>query len=109
MKNATLNTSVVWTVTPKKELSPQQIYNRLVKIADAEREKKALDEKIQSLRAEIIGGADALDISDKRFSVKYTPVLTSRIDTKRLKAEKPEVFAEYSKESASARFSYTLK
>ena len=109
MKATTNNAAIVWTVAPSKALTTRQVYNRVLKIAELEKQKKELDEKIKSLRAEIIGDADALDISDARFSVKYTPVLTSRLDTKRLKTDHPDIYAQYEKETASTRFSYTLK
>ena len=102
--------AILWYTAPeKKALTERQILNRLRKIADAEKQKKALEDYIASLKIELIGDADAVAIDAEKFSLKYTPVETSRIDSKRLKTERPDVYADYLTASKSHRFSYKLK
>lgn len=95
--------------TPKKELTERQTLNRLHKIADAELRKKEAEKEIEAIRAEIIGEAENLSIDNELYKISYTAVTSSRIDTKRLKEEKPKIYADYLKESCSMRFTYTIR
>ena len=103
--------AVIWTVEPDvyTGLTERQILNRLKKIAEAERRKKELEKEIETLRAEIIGDAEMLARETADFIVRYTPVTTERIDTKRFKEDHPALAAAYTKGTTSMRFSYKLK
>lgn len=100
--------AVVWTMQPEG-LTERQILNRLHKLADAERRKKAAEKEMETLRAEILQGADSLDIDADAFAVKYQAVTSSRIDTKRLKAERPDIYAEYTTQTTANRFTYKIR
>ena len=101
--------ALVWTETVTEGLTDRQILNRLKKLQDAEQRKKDAEREIEALRAEIIGDAERLDINADAFAVKYTLVTSARIDSKRLKEERPDIYAEYTKEITSARFTYKIK
>lgn len=78
-------------------------------------ELKAIEAKIKALQAE----ADAIKDEFKAemgsdelrevggFKVHYTIVITNRLDSKRIKAEIPEIYKKYIKEDIQRRFSIT--
>lgn len=63
-----------------------------------ERERKAIEQQIQIAMAE-----NELAVED-RYRISWSNVYTKRLDSKRLKEERPEIYQEYIKESASRRF-----
>lgn len=90
-------------------LTARQVLNRLQKIAAAEQRKREAEAEIKALRAEIVAGADAISIEEPRFVVRYTPVVSSRVDSARLKKLYPDVYADCVAPSTSYRFTYTLR
>lgn len=78
-------------------------------------ELKAIEAQIKALQAE----ADAIKDEMKSemgndelrevggFKVHYTIVITNRLDSKRIKAEAPEIYKKYTKEDIQRRFSIT--
>ena len=65
-----------------------------------EKEKNIIDQKIQLQ----LGQSDAVYATAGKYRISWTPTVTSRIDTARLKTEKPELYKQYLHESHSRRF-----
>lgn len=63
-----------------------------------EREKNAIDQKIK------LQMQDAAYATTEAFRVSWTSYESSRLDSKRLKAEQPEIYQKYSKSTQSRRF-----
>lgn len=79
-----------WRLERRQELSD--------KIKALEQEQKKIDQEIK-----LYMGEHELAYSD-RYQVSWATVNTSRLDTARLKAERPEVYQEFLKSSGSRRF-----
>lgn len=67
-------------------------------IAELETEQKAIEQEVKLLMKE-----NELVVSGK-YHVSWSSVDTARLDTKRLRQEKPEVYQDYTKISSSRRF-----
>lgn len=65
-----------------------------------EKEKKIIEQKIQLQ----LGKSDAVYAEAGQYRIAWTPTITNRIDTARLKEEKPEIYQSYLKESYGKRF-----
>lgn len=68
------------------------------RIEELTEEKKAIENKIKGYMAEVETGF----VQDRKITWKTTK--SKQLDTKRLQKEKPEIYAEYVKESTSRRF-----
>lgn len=89
-------------------MTERQITSRIRKIKALEARKAELDNQITKAKAEITAdmmmrGVDAQEAGG--FMVRFTRVLTNRLDGKLLKAELPEIAAKYTKQTESYRFS----
>ncbi len=69
----------------------------LDQIAELEREQKQIEQEVKLYMQD-----NELAASD-RYRVSWTNVDTSRLDTKRLKAEKPEIYQDFAKVTSSRR------
>lgn len=88
----------------------RQIDNRIKKIEELEAQKKALEEQISSLKAEVQEEmADQESIETAHYLVRWTKVTSERFDSKRFKNNHAELFSEYVKSIESRRFSYSAK
>lgn len=66
---------------------------------------KKLDTEKNQIEQELkLYMGDAERAENEQYQITWKNVITNRIDTKLLKAEQPEVFAKYQKESLSRRF-----
>ena len=70
----------------------------LAKIKELETEQKKIDQEIKLFMQ------DNERAKSGKYLVCWSNVESTRIDTKKIKAEKPEIYAEYSKPSSSRRF-----
>ena len=92
-------------------MTNRQLDNRVKKLQDLEAQIKALEEQADTLRDEI-----KADLTDKgedehstgAFIIRWKEIISSRLDSKALKAALPDVFSAYSKESSSRRFTVTV-
>lgn len=89
-------------MTKKDLLAAVQTYNEykeILKEAEAEMAKAeaALKKEMEKK------GVDSLDVGD--FKVRWTPVISSRFDSKGFKAAEPDLYKEWTKEVESRRFS----
>lgn len=73
-----------------------------------ETEIKALQNKADAIKDEIkaeMGNVEHVKVGG--FTVNYTIVISTTLDSKKLKAEMPTLWNEYSKEGITRRFSIT--
>ena len=69
---------------------------------------KELEEQADALKQQMIEGMAAMNtdtIITDMFTVRYTTYTSSRVDTKALAAELPDVAARYTKTTEARRFS----
>ena len=91
-------------------MTNRQLDNRVKKLQDLEAQIKALEEQADAIRDEI-----KADLTEKgedehntgAFLIRWKEIISKRLDSKALKAALPDVFATYSKESSSRRFTVT--
>lgn len=89
-------------------MTERQITSRIRKIRTLEEKKVSIDEQISRAKAEITADMMLRDVDSLEaggFLVRFTRVLTNRLDSKALKAELPEIAAKYMRQSESYRFS----
>ena len=98
-----LNTATI--VNFPSRLTDRQVENRIAQYAQLDAQIKELKKQADALKAEIIDNINGA-FAGKRYTAKYTEYTSPRIDSTRLKAERPDVYAEYIKETISSKFTY---
>lgn len=89
-------------------MSERQITNRLKKLKELEQEKAELEKEIATLKGDIQAQMnDQEEMRVGNFIVRWTTVISNRIDTKALKKAFPTICSDYTKESQSRRFAVT--
>ncbi len=68
------------------------------KIKELEAEQKRIEQEVKMVMA------DSELASSERFTVTWSNVESTRLDTKRIREEKPEIYSQYSKTCVSRRF-----
>lgn len=89
-------------------MTDRQIDNRITQLLNLDAEIKELEEKAEDLRLALKCELELRDEEEHdtgRFLIRWKNIISSRLDTKRLKNERPELFAAYSVQSSSRRFS----
>lgn len=92
-------------------MTNRMINNRVSKLFELEAAKRELETKIDAIKQELKDNLEALgvdDIDTGKFIVRYTPVVSTRLDTARFKADNLKLFNLYSVESSYRRFSYSV-
>jgi Phage-related protein, predicted endonuclease len=86
-------------------MSTQQLTTIITEMKEYERMAEELQETIDGLKDQIkIYMGDQEEIVAGQYKVRYKTVVSSRLDSKALKTELPEIAARYSKESTCRRF-----
>ena len=86
-------------------MTERQIINRAKKIKALEEQKKAIEQQIDSLKAEIqeeMKDQEVLEAGD--YTIRWTTVNSERFDSKAFKAAHKELFSEYVKTITTRRF-----
>ena len=88
-------------------MTNKQLDNRVKKLQSIEAQMKDLEVQAEAIRAEIKAdleskGEDEHDTGS--FIIRWKEIISRRLDGKALKAALPDVFATYSQESISRRF-----
>lgn len=81
---------------------------RITELKNIEREIKALQAQADAIKDEIkaeMGNDEHREVGG--FTVNYTIVISTTLDSKKLKAEMPTLWDKYSKEGITRRFSIT--
>ncbi len=91
-------------------MTERQIENRIKKIEELEAQKKAIEEQISSLKAEVQEQMqDTETMETAHYTIRWTKVTSERFDSKSFKSKHAELFSEYVKSVESRRFSYTTR
>lgn len=91
-------------------MTERQIENRIKKIEELEAQKKAIEEQISSLKAEVQEQMqDTETMETTHYTIRWTKVTSERFDSKSFKSKHAELFSEYVKSIESRRFSYTTR
>lgn len=91
-------------------MTERQIENRIKKIEELEAQKKAIEEQISSLKAEVQEQMqDTETMETAHYTIRWTKVTSERFDSKSFKSKHAELFSEYVKSIESRRFSYTTR
>ena len=88
-------------------MTNKQLDNRVKKLRAIEAQQKELEVQAEAIRAELKAdlesrGEDEHDTGS--FVIRWKEIISRRLDSKALKAALPDVFAAYSRESTSRRF-----
>ena len=81
---------------------------KIMELKNIERQIKALQADADAIKEEMkaeMGNEEHLEVGG--FTVNYTIVISTTLDSKKLKAEMPSLWDKYSKEGISRRFSIT--
>ena len=79
---------------------------RITELKNIEKQIKALEAEANAIKEEMkaeMGSTEHLEVGG--FTVNYTIVISTRLDSKKLKAEMPSLWDKYSKEDITRRFS----
>ncbi len=88
-------------------MGERALENRVRKLLEIEDQKKALEEQADALREEIKKDLERKGIDELKtpnFIIRWKEVISSRLDSKALKAALPDVYSLYAKASVSRRF-----
>ena len=81
---------------------------KIMELKNIERQIKALQAEADAIKDEIkseMGNEEHVEVGG--FTVNYTIVINTTLDSKKLKAEMPNLWDKYSKEGITRRFSIT--
>lgn len=91
-------------------MTERQIENRIKKIEELEAQKKALEEQISSLKAEVQEQMQDIETMETaHYTIRWTRVTSERFDSKSFKSKHAELFSEFVKSVESRRFSYSTR
>ena len=88
-------------------MTDRQLNNRITKLQGIEAQMKELEAQAQAIRAELKADLESKGEDEHNtgsFIIRWKEIISSRLDGKALKAALPDVFATYSRESISRRF-----
>lgn len=88
-------------------MTEKMIENRVKKLQELEAQIKALEAAADAVREEIkadmsVRGLD--ELKTKNYTIRWREVISSRIDSKALKAELPAVYGRFCKATTCRRF-----
>lgn len=89
-------------------MTERQIENRIKKLQTIEARQKELEAQAEVIRSELKTdleekGQDEFQTKNG-FIVRWKEIISNRLDGKALKAALPEIYAQYTRQSASRRF-----
>ena len=88
-------------------MTERQIENRVKKQKEIERQRKALEEQEKALKAEIKADMESKGLEEmktKNFIIRWKEIISNTLDSKALKATFPDICEQFTKQSASKRF-----
>lgn len=88
-------------------MTERMIENRIKKLQEIERQQKALEEQAEAIKAELKADLDEKgtdELKTKNFLIRWKEIVSNRLDGKALKAALPEIYAQYTRQSTSRRF-----
>ena len=92
-------------------MTKEQMRNRAAALQTLKGQVAALQEQIDLIEQDIkleMMATDASVIDDDEFRFRYTDYISKGLDQKRLKEERPEIYAEYITDRNCKRFTFTV-
>ena len=89
-------------------MTDKQINNRVAKLQALNAQIKQLEDQASKLRDELTAELEARgteEVNTDSFIVRWTKTIRNTIDSKRLKADLPAIYASYLRATESRRFS----
>ena len=89
-------------------MSERMLLNRIKKYKDLEAQKTAIEKEMEALKTDLLADMQEKGLEEQKagnWVIRWTKVLTNRLDSKALKAELPELAARFSRQTESRRFS----
>lgn len=89
-------------------MSERMLLNRIKKYKDLEAQRTAIEKEMEALKADLLADMQEKGLEEQKagnWVIRWTKVLTNRLDSKALKAELPELAARFTKQTESRRFS----
>lgn len=88
-------------------MTERMIESRIKKLQAIEARQKELEQKAEAIRAELKADLEQKGLEElqtKNFVVRWKEIISSRLDSKALKAALPEIYAQYCRQASSRRF-----
>ena len=88
-------------------MGERAVLNRVKKYKELEEQKKVLEEQMEALKNEIKADMESKGVEETyagNFIIRFVTVVSSRLDTKALKAENEALYKQYLRQSESKRF-----
>ncbi len=92
-------------------MTNRMINNRINKLFDLEAKKRELETQIDALKTELqqdMLSKDVDSVDTGKFIVRWTEVMSNKLDTKKFKADHADMFDLYSVPVNYRRFSYSV-
>lgn len=88
-------------------MTERQIENRVKKLKAIEKQKKDLEAQEKALKEEIKRDMESKGLEElktKNFIIRWKEIISNTLDSKALKATFPDICEQFTKQSASKRF-----
>lgn len=88
-------------------MTERQIENRVRKLKELESQRKVLEEQEKALKAEIkkdMKSKGLEEMKTKNFVIRWKEIISNSLDSKALRASFPDICEQFTKQSASKRF-----
>ena len=88
-------------------MTERMIENRVKKLQELEAQQKELEAQAEAIRAELKADLEDKGVDElktRNFLIRWKEIISSRLDSKALKAALPDVYGQYSKATTSRRF-----
>lgn len=88
-------------------MTERQIENRVRKLKELESQRKVLEEQKKALKAEIKKDMESKGLEEmktKNFVIRWKEIISYSLDSKALRASFPDICEQFTKQSASKRF-----
>ena len=89
--------------TLKTNSYESKVINSLRKLRDTQKELKKQEELLKTEVLDILKNKNVSELITSKYKVFLEEVITTRLDSKRLKEEQPKIFEEYSSDKISNR------
>ena len=89
-------------------MSERMLLNRIKKYKDLEAQKTAIEKEMEALKTDLLADMQEKGLEEQKagnWVIRWTKVLTNRLDSKALKAGLPELAARFTRQTESRRFS----
>lgn len=88
-------------------MTERMIDSRVKKLQAIEAKQNELEKQAEAIRAELKADLEQKGLEElqtKNFVIRWKEIISNKLDGKALKAALPEIYAQYSKQASSRRF-----